>query len=60
MQFNILSQQVGWFDGRDVCLLFKVKGSNLTNGVCVVNNDKLTEYFLKFVFHFHLKVTLFH
>jgi len=23
----------------------KVKGSNLTNGVCAVNNGKLTEYF---------------
>jgi hypothetical protein len=26
--------------------ILKVKGSNFTNGVFVVNNGKLTEYFL--------------
>jgi hypothetical protein len=25
--------------------ILKIKGSNLTSGVCVVNNDKLIEYF---------------
>jgi hypothetical protein len=45
MQCNILSQQVGWLDGRGVCLHSKVKGSNLTSVVCVVNNGKLIEYF---------------
>jgi hypothetical protein len=40
MQCNILSQQVGWLDGRGVCFHPKVKGSNLTIGVCMVNNGK--------------------
>jgi hypothetical protein len=25
--------------------ILKVKGSNFTSGVCVVNNNKLTKYF---------------
>jgi hypothetical protein len=45
MQCNTLSQQMWWFDGRVVCLL-EVKGSNLANGVFVLNSSKLTEYFV--------------
>jgi len=46
MQCNTLTQQVWCFDGRDVCLHPKGQRSNLTNDVFVVNNDKLTKYFL--------------
>ncbi len=44
MQCNTLSQ-VWWLDGKGVWLILEFKGSNLTNGVFVVNNGKLTEYF---------------
>ncbi len=43
MQCNILSQQVGWLDGRVFFSILKVKGSNLTSDMCVVNNGKLTK-----------------
>jgi hypothetical protein len=29
MQFNILLQQVGWLDGRDICLHSKGQGIKL-------------------------------
>ncbi len=50
MQSNILLQQVGWLDGKGGLMInvfisiLKVKGSNLTSGVCVVDNGKLTKY----------------
>jgi hypothetical protein len=44
MQCNTLSQQVWWLDGKGVVYILKVKGLNFTNGVFVVNSDKLTEY----------------
>jgi hypothetical protein len=31
---------------RVFAFILKVKGSNFTGGVCVVNSDKLTKYFL--------------
>jgi len=43
MQCNTLSQ-VWWFDGRVFASILKIKGSNFTNGVFVVNNGKLTIY----------------
>ncbi len=42
MQCDTLLQQVWWLHGKGVFL--KVKGSNLTNGVFVVNSGKVTEY----------------
>jgi hypothetical protein len=33
MYYNMLSQQVRLFDGRGVCFIFKVKGSNFMSGV---------------------------
>ncbi len=47
MQCNT-SQQVWWFDGRTICFHLHVKGSNSTNGVFVVNNGKLIQYFLMY------------
>ncbi len=41
MKCNILSQQVGWLDGKGVCFCFK--GQNIKphkRCVCVVNNGK--------------------
>jgi len=45
MQCNILSQHVWWLDGKVFASILEVKGSNLTNGVFVVNNGKLIEHF---------------
>jgi len=45
MQCNTLSQQVWRLDSRVFASILKVKGSNFTNGVFVVNIGKLTEYF---------------
>jgi hypothetical protein len=45
MQCNILSQWGGLMVGVFAFIL-KVKGSNLTSGVFVVNNGKLIEYSL--------------
>jgi hypothetical protein len=46
MQCNVILQQVGWLDGRGVCLYYKGQGIKpVTNGVCMVNNGKLIEYF---------------
>ncbi len=45
MQCNTLSQQVWWFDGKDVYLHPKGQRINFTNDVFVVNSGKLTEYF---------------
>jgi hypothetical protein len=44
-QRNTLSQQVWWLNGKVFASILKVKGSNFTSGVFVVNNGKLTEYF---------------
>ncbi len=44
MQCNILSQQMGWLNGKGVCFILKVKALNFTSGVCMVNNGKLTKY----------------
>jgi hypothetical protein len=44
MQCNILSQQMGWLNGKGVCFILKVKALNFTTGVCMVNNGKLTKY----------------
>jgi len=33
-----------WFDGRVFASILEVKGLNLTNGVFVVNSNKLIEY----------------
>jgi hypothetical protein len=38
MQCNTLSQQVWWLDGMGVCLHHKNNGSNLTNGVFMINS----------------------
>ncbi len=46
IQYNTLSQQVWWLDDKCVCLHPRGEGSNFTNGVFVVNNSKLTKYFL--------------
>jgi hypothetical protein len=46
MKCNTLSQQLGWFDGRVFTFNLKVKGSNVTNGVYMVNNCKLSNIFL--------------
>jgi hypothetical protein len=45
IQYNILSQQVGGLMVGVFASILKVKGSNLTSDVCIVNNDKLTKYF---------------
>ncbi len=44
MQCNIISQQVGWLDGKGVC--FQFKRSIFTSRVCVVNSGNLIKYFL--------------
>jgi hypothetical protein len=44
MQCNILSQQVGGLMVGAFASILKVKRSNLTSGVCVVNNGKLIGY----------------
>ncbi len=44
MQCIILSQQMRWLDGKVVCFHFKGQGSNLTSGVCVINNGRLTDH----------------
>ncbi len=44
MQCNILSQQVGWLDGRGVYLHLRSQAIKLHKW-CVVNNCKLIEYF---------------
>ncbi len=43
MQCNTLSHNK--CGGKNVAYVVKIKGSNLTNSVFVVNNGKLTEYF---------------
>jgi len=35
---------MGWFDGVGVISILKVKGSNLTSDVRMVNNGKLIKY----------------
>ncbi len=45
MQCDTLLQQVWWLDGNGVCLHPIDQRINLTNGVFVVNNGKLTKYF---------------
>ncbi len=50
MQCNILSQQVGWLDGKDVGPRSKGQGIKPHGVLCVVNNGMLIEYFvMKFV-----------
>ncbi len=46
MQCNTLSEQVWGLMVRVFVSTVEVKGSNFTNGVFVVNNGKLTKYFL--------------
>jgi len=44
MQHIITTSVVVWWLGV-FAYIVKVKGSNLTNGVFVINSDKLIEYF---------------
>jgi hypothetical protein len=41
MQCNILSEQMGCFDGKMFASILKLKGSNFTSHLWVVNNGKL-------------------
>jgi hypothetical protein len=44
MQFDVLSQQMGWLDGRGVYL--HPRGQRIKpHEWCVVNNGKFVEYF---------------
>jgi hypothetical protein len=45
MHYNTLSQQVWDLIIGVFISILEVKGSNLTNGVFVLNNGKLTKYF---------------
>jgi hypothetical protein len=45
MQCHTILQQMWRLDGKGVYLHPKSQRSNLTNGVFVVNSDKLIEYF---------------
>ncbi len=45
MLCNILSQQVGWFDGKGACFHYKGQRIKPREWCCLVNNGMLTEYF---------------
>ncbi len=45
MQCNLISQQMWCLDANVVSSILEVKGSNLINGVFIVNSYMLTEYF---------------
>jgi hypothetical protein len=46
MQCNTLSQQMWWLEIGVFTSILEIVGSNLTNGVFVVNGGKLTKNFL--------------